>query len=193
MRKHLALSSLAMATGLTSTAQSVLAAEKAGMPQLDPANFAPQLVWLVIIFFALYLIMAKIALPKVSAVIDERQRRITGDLDEAERLKRETDKAISDYEKALSQARANAQSTSTVAHDQIMSKINAERAKAEAAANDKLKAAETAIITARKAALANVETVAADAARDIVKRVSGLDIADTAAAQAVASIRKEVG
>ena len=74
------------------------------MPQLETATFLPQLVWLLITFVLLYVLMAKVALPRVAAVIDERKRRVDHDLEEAARLKRETEKAIAEYEQALAQA-----------------------------------------------------------------------------------------
>src|SRR3546814_20450305 len=79
------------------------------MPQLETAAFLPQLVWLAITFVVLYLLMAKVALPRVAGVLDERKKRLDHDLEEAARLKRETEKAIAEYEQALASARNNAQ------------------------------------------------------------------------------------
>jgi len=181
------------AVGLIGPTASVLAAEKAGMPQLDPANFAPQIVWLAIVFVILYLVMSKVALPKVADVLEQRQSRIADDLDEAERLKRQTEKAISDYEQALAKARANAQAIGQKSRDEVNARLGGERGQADQALAGKLKAAEADIATARQAALANVESVAADAARDIVRRIASIDVGEAAAAAAVGAVRKEVG
>ena len=60
-----------------------------GLPQLNPDFFSPQLIWLGISFITLYYLMSKVALPKVAEVLEERQERITNDLDRAGNLRRQ--------------------------------------------------------------------------------------------------------
>ncbi|MBN2752193.1 MAG: F0F1 ATP synthase subunit B', partial [Rhodospirillaceae bacterium] len=79
------------------------------MPQFDPTSFPSQLFWLATTFIALYVLMSKVALPRIGDILEERQKRISDDLDMAERLKTETEAAIAVYEKALSDARVTAQ------------------------------------------------------------------------------------
>ena len=81
-----------------------------GLPQLNPADFAPQLIWLAITFTVLYFILARVALPRIGEVIEERRDRVQRDLDSAERFKKETDAALAAYERALAEARAKASS-----------------------------------------------------------------------------------
>jgi F-type H+-transporting ATPase subunit b len=81
-----------------------------GLPQLNPADFSPQLIWLAITFVVLYFILAFVALPRIGEVIEERKDRVQRDLDAAERFKTETDAALAGYEKALSDARQRASS-----------------------------------------------------------------------------------
>ncbi len=78
------------------------------MPQLEFHTFVPQLVWLVIVFGYLYVMMSRVALPRIATVLEERRDRIADDLDQAEQFKRQTDEAIEAYEKALAEARAKA-------------------------------------------------------------------------------------
>ena len=78
------------------------------MPQLDFGDYAPQLVWLAITFGIMYLLMARVALPRIATVLEERRDRIANDLAQADQLRRETDQAIAAYEKALADAKARA-------------------------------------------------------------------------------------
>ena len=78
------------------------------MPQLDLASFPPQIIWLVITFVILWLLMAKVALPRVGLVLEERQKKIDENLDLAENLRDEARGALDAYEKSISEAKDNA-------------------------------------------------------------------------------------
>ncbi len=80
-----------------------------GFPPFDAQNFPSQLFWLVLIFVALYLLMSKLALPRIGSILEARRRHIEDDLAEAQRLKLESDAAIVAYETALAEARARGQ------------------------------------------------------------------------------------
>src|SRR3546814_19653334 len=122
------------------------------MPQLETATFLPQLVWLLITFALLYVLMAKVALPRVAAVIDERKRRLDQDLAEAARLKRETEKAIAEYEQALATARTRAQAIAGEARTQITADSAAQRSRVEADIAQRPRAAEARIPAAKQQA-----------------------------------------
>src|SRR6185437_17126527 len=81
------------------------------MPQLDVATFPTQLIWLAISFIVLYLVMQAVGLPRLGDVIAARRARIDGDLEKAAQLKNETETVITAYEKALAEARMQAQIT----------------------------------------------------------------------------------
>ncbi|WP_430397066.1 F0F1 ATP synthase subunit B' [Ferrovibrio sp.] len=143
------------------------------MPQLDVSTFLPQIVWLAISFVLLYVLMARIALPRVAEVMDERKRRLDHDLEEAARLKRETESAIAEYEAALSAARAKAQGIGGEVRARLSADAAAERARVEADIAERTKAAEASITAKKDAALASISTVAGEAARDIVAKLTG--------------------
>jgi F-type H+-transporting ATPase subunit b len=83
-------------------------AKSGGMPQLDFKDFAPQLVWLAILFVVLYLIMSRLAVPAISDTLEKRQARIQADLDAAEKANDATREAVAAYEKRLADAREEA-------------------------------------------------------------------------------------
>lgn len=163
------------------------------MPQLETATFLPQLVWLLITFALLYVLMAKVALPRVAAVIDERKRRLDQDLAEAARLKRETEAAIAEYEHALAAARGKAQAIAGEARTQLSADAAAQRSRVEAEIAEKTKAAEASILAAKQQALSQLTAVAAGAAADVVARLSGTapsgDAVNAAVAQALSARR----
>src|SRR5258708_14563115 len=81
------------------------------MPQLDIATYLPQLFWLAVTFIALYLVMAWVGLPRVGGVLLQRRSRIEGDLEKAAQMRAEAEAVIAAYERALAEARAEAQQT----------------------------------------------------------------------------------
>jgi len=68
-----------------------------GMPQLNPEYWTAQVFWLILIFSSLYLIIWKIFLPKITYSIENRKSRIVNDLDEAQKLKENAEKKLSEY------------------------------------------------------------------------------------------------
>jgi F-type H+-transporting ATPase subunit b len=152
---------------------------KGAFPPFDSSTFASQLVWLVITFVVLYALMAKVALPRVSSIIAQRQNRIDEDLAQANAFKVQSDAALAAYEKALADARARAQAIASEMRDKQAAEAEASRKKLEDQLNAKLAEAEKVIAATKQAAMANVLNIAADAAKAIVERLIGTAPADT--------------
>ena len=146
---------------------------KAPFPPFQKDTFASQLVSLVIAFVALYLIVSKIALPRVGAVIDQRQDTIDGDLAAAQKLKDESDNALKAYESELAGARSRAQAISAETREKLNAASEAERKTLEDRLSQKLADAEKTIASTREAAMSNVRGIATDAAAAIVQRLTG--------------------
>ena len=81
------------------------------MPQLDISTFLPQIVWLIITFGVLYILMAKLALPRIGSILEQRQNRIEDNLGMAQNLKRESEADAKAYEAAIVEAREQARSS----------------------------------------------------------------------------------
>lgn len=166
-------------------------AAEGGMPQLNFHDFPPQLVWLGITFVALYIVMAWVALPRVEGVLQLRADRIKDDLDRAAALKGETDQIIAAYEKARSDARAQAAAVSRETAAALAQQAAARQAKLGTELAARIKTAEATIATARDRAMADIRGVAAEIAVDAVKRLVDLTIAPADAQAAVAAALKE--
>lgn len=142
-------------------------------PPFDPANVAPQVFWLAIIFVVLYIAMSRLALPRIGGILETRQDRLTSDLVEAERLKDESDRSIASYQQSLTEARAKAQAIANATRDQINAEANANRKQIEGDLAARLADAEAQIAATKQQALGNVRGIALDAAGAIVAQILG--------------------
>ena len=147
---------------------------KAPFPPFEKSTFASQLVSLLIAFVALYLIVSRIALPRVGSLLDERQNAIDGDLAAAQKLKDESDSALKAYESELAAARSRAQAISAETREKLNAASEAERKTLDERLSLKLAEAEKTIASTRETAMSNVRGIAADAAGAIVQRLSGV-------------------
>ena len=161
------------------------------MPQLNPLDWAPQLIWLVITFGVLYLLMKWVALPKIGSVIEMRQGRIAGDLEAADKLRRETQEAIAAYEQALAEAKARAHGIAQEARNRLKDEVAAERTALERDLSAKSAEAEAQIHQAKVSALKEVNAVASETAAEIVRRLIGIAPTKPEVSAAVAAARKE--
>jgi F-type H+-transporting ATPase subunit b len=151
--------------------------EKAGgLPQLNPADFAPQLAWLAVTFVLLYLILSRVTLPRIGEVLEERRDRVQRDLDAAERFKGDTDAALAAYEKALSDARQKASTMAKEVRERLAGDTEKERGRIEGELNAKLAEAEARISATKAKALSSVDEIAAETASAVVGKLLGEDV-----------------
>ena len=142
-------------------------------PPFDSANFAPLLVWLVLTFGALYLLMSKIAMPRVEGILKNRRGKIDGDLGIANTKREEADHAAADYQKTLADAKTRAQALAQETHVALAAETEAKRRVLEADLAGKLAAAEAQIEATKAKAMGNVDQIARDAAAAIVEHITG--------------------
>jgi F-type H+-transporting ATPase subunit b len=177
-----------MATTTAHTQQP--AGHKEPFPPFNGETFASQLFWLAICFVFLFVMMWKVALPRIGAIIDNRQKNIDDDLAAAAKFKADSEAAVAAYEKALADARGKAQALANETRDKQAAAAEATRKKLEGELNIKLADAEKTIAATKQAAMANVRTIAADATKAIVERLTGKAPADSAVDAAVSDALK---
>lgn len=189
-----------LAAGIAALAAApALAAEAggAGMPQLNFNDYAPQLAWLAISFTVLYLLMARVALPRIGEVLSAREERIANDLDRAAALKSEAEDVMAAYEKSLAEAHGRANETVRQTEAAIARDTAARQAELNQELGSRIKDAEGRIAQAKAAAMAGLQTVAGEAARAAVERLIGTKVAsddsERAAAAALAQRRAAGG
>jgi F-type H+-transporting ATPase subunit b len=161
-------------------------------PPFDKQTFPSQLLWLTLTFVALYLLMARVALPRIDSILARRRARIDGDLAEALRLKGESDAAIAAYEKALADARGRAQALVNDARQRQATEAEAARKALEQTLNTRIAEAESGIAQTKTAAMVNVRGIATEAAAAIVERLVGSAPAnrDAVAAAVAAALKR---
>jgi F-type H+-transporting ATPase subunit b len=158
-------------TGSTQAAPE--GAHAGGFPPFESHTFASQLIWFAITFGLLYLLMSRVALPKVAAIIESRSSRLASDLDEAQRLKSRSEAAGEAYAKSLAEARAKAKDIARDTRSALNAETETRRKALEAELHAKLEVSEAALRTRTAEAMGNVRSIAADTAAAIVERLTG--------------------
>ena len=119
------------------------------MPQIDPSTFATQIFWLIVAFVTLYWLLSRRALPRLTEVLEARQDRIAADLDEAERLRREAEAALTSYQAAIAKAQDEAHALLAETQGRLQAEAARRQAELEAQLAGQLSAAEARIAEAR--------------------------------------------
>ncbi|HEC90479.1 MAG TPA: F0F1 ATP synthase subunit B' [Alphaproteobacteria bacterium] len=189
------LASLAIAlagavSGVVFTTPEALAA---GLPQLDPAVFSPQIIWLAITFPILYLLMWRLALPRISKVLEERQHRIENDLNKAEEFRASAETASQAYDALMAEVRESARDEIRKMRDVSQQEVELRVSEQTRRLAEKVKAAEARIGEARRKAEGDIRLVAAELARETVAKLGGGTVDKTAAAAVVENLLKESG
>jgi F-type H+-transporting ATPase subunit b len=155
------------------------------MPQLDPSLFPTQLFWLLVTFVALFMVVWKVALPRIAEVLAQRQTRIDGDLEKAQALKTEAEDVLAAYEKTLASAAAQAQDI----HRQVVQTLTDERTKRQEELSRRLSAqareAESRISGEKRRAIDNIRDAALDVVQSATNRLIGVDVAEADADRAI--------
>jgi F-type H+-transporting ATPase subunit b len=155
------------------TAHTEAPAGRPKFPPFESEHFPSQLVWLAISFVLLYVLMSRIALPRIGAIISDRSKIISDDLAAAEQLKEQSNAAQAAYEKELADARGRAQGIAAAMREQQARETEDLHKRLEAQLHERISAAEQSIAKSRGAAMTNVKSIAAETASAIVERLIG--------------------
>lgn len=159
-------------------------------PPFDPATFPSQLLWLAITFGALYVLMSKVALPRIGSILENRKSIVDADLAAADASRQKTDAAIAAYETALANARSKAQGIANETREKIQADLAAKRSAVESDLTAKVTEAETRIAATKREALTHVDEIATETAQSVVGQIIG-DVSADSVSAAVAKASKE--
>lgn len=176
-------------------AQPALGSEESGggLPQMDVSTYPSQLFWLFVSFTALYLLMSKLALPRVTSVLEMRQAQKNGNLEKAGDLNEEAKKVKAAYEKSLAQAQATAAAAVAAAERTVGDKISEEQSRFADSSRKRLSAAEQTINKAKAEALQSLADVAAEIAADMTGKIADVQVNKADAKKAVLSVMQKGG
>ena len=150
----------------------------AGLPQLDISTWPSQLFWLVVLFTAGYILMAKFVTPRIGSVLEERRAKLDEDLGKARSASEDAARIRAEYEADLDAARSAAAETAKQAAAEAAKQAEAGDAKIAKKLAEKVEKAEAKLAAARSDAMANLNNVAAEAALEVVAQLA--DIKTTA-------------
>ena len=157
-------------------------------PPFDSSTYASQVVWLAITFGLFYLFLKRVIVPRLGGILETREARIAGDIEQAAKMKTEADAAIAAYEQELAEARANANTIGQQARDEAKAEAEAKRKSVEEGLEQKLSEAEARVAKIKDAAMKDVGAIAEDTAAAIVSALGG-KAAKADIASAVKSVR----
>jgi F-type H+-transporting ATPase subunit b len=142
-------------------------------PPFDPSTFPSQLLWLAITFGALYLLMSRIALPRIGGILENRKALIDADLAAADASRQKTDAAIAAYETALAEAKSKAQGIAAQSRAEMQADLAARRSAVEADLATRVSEAEARIAGTKAEALTHVDEIATETAQTVVTQLIG--------------------
>jgi F-type H+-transporting ATPase subunit b len=165
------------------------AEHKGPFPPFDTHTFPSQILWFIVCFGVLYLMMKRVLVPRIGSIVEGRAAKISGDIEEAQRLRATSDTALAAYEKALAEARSSAHLIAQTATDEAKTAATKTRADVEAGLAAKLADAEARIAGIKDKALADVSAIAHETATAVVAALTGQEPAADEVAAAVSSVR----
>jgi F-type H+-transporting ATPase subunit b len=160
---------------------------EAPFPPFDPVNFTPLLIWLTLSFGVLYLLMSKIAVPRVEKILHTRAHTITQDISKANALRKQAEEASAAHDKTIADAKAKALALAQETHARLNAETETKRLALESELNAKLASSEAQVLEMKTKAMGNVEAIASEAAAAIVQHITGKPADQSAIAKAIAT------
>ena len=171
--------------------QNSLFAAEAGMPQLDPKYWASQAFWLIIVFSALYISIAKFYLPKIKNNLDGRENKIKDDLDDANKFKELSELKLKEYEKILESAKKEIIKIHLDSRNALDKDIQAKKTEIEKEIENEILKAQKEIVELKKDSLNDIHKISENIASDIIENISGDKLNESSIKAAVEEVSKK--
>tara|TARA_A100001011_G_scaffold314751_1_gene333015 strand:+ start:314 stop:889 length:576 start_codon:yes stop_codon:yes gene_type:complete len=168
-----------------------LYAAEAGMPQLDPEYWASQAFWLIIIFLSIYILIAKIFIPKIKSNIDMRDDKIRKDLEEAKTYKEQAEKKLEEYNKLIELAKRDVKKILSDSRQKLNEDIQIKRKEVQKKIDEETKIAEEEIKKFKNNSVKKVNSISEGITSELLKEIFGEDINKSSIEAAVSQVVKE--
>ena len=166
-------------------------ASEEGMPQLNPEFWISQIFWLTLVFGSLYVLLAKLILPKISNNLEARKSQIAENIEAAEKKRKESDQKLKDYEKIINDSKIEAKNIFNHAREKILRDINSKKESLEKEINKEVKKAEKEILDLKKKAPEKINKIAIETSSDLVKQIIGAEVNNSNISAIVEDISKK--
>jgi len=170
----------------------VESSESSGMPQLNPEFWFSQIFWLIIVFGALFAILSKLILPKISANLEARKSQILENIGAAEKQREESENKIVEYEKIILDSKNEAKNYFSKAREQILKDIDKKRKVLENEINEEIKKAEKEIIDLKNKSPEKINKIAVETSSDLVKQLIGVEVNNSSISAIVEDVSRKV-
>tara|TARA_X000000368_G_C23016664_1_gene706034 strand:- start:1167 stop:1748 length:582 start_codon:yes stop_codon:yes gene_type:complete len=166
-------------------------ASEGGMPQLNPEFWISQIFWLTLVFGSLYLLLAKLILPKISNNLESRKSQISENIEDAEKKRQQSDQKLKDYEKIISEAKIEAKNIYNQAREKILKDINIKKESLEKEIDEEINKAEEEILDLKKKSPSKINKIAIETSTDLIKKIIGADVNSSNISAIVEDISKK--
>ena len=170
--------------------ETILFAAEAGMPQLDSKYWISQSFWLILIFLVLYLSLSKFFIPKIKESLDDREKTINENLDEAKELSELAEKKNKDYENEIFKAKKEVIKIITESKKQLDKNISQKKGEFEKELEKEIKKAEKEILELKKNSLNSINIIAEEISSKIIENLTGEKLNDSSIKASVAEVSK---
>ena len=170
MLKKIIVQIFALNFVLISYAQS---GESGGMPQLNPEFWVSQIVWLILTFGALYLVLSKLILPKISENLESRKSQILENIETAESQREESEKKLKEFEKIILESKLEAKNYFNEARQKILDDINSKRLALEKDIDEEISAAEQEVNNLKIGSHEKIRNIAVETSSELIKQLIG--------------------
>ena len=162
-----------------------------GMPQLNPDYWASQIFWVMLIFGTLYVILWKAILPKINENLENRKSQILTDLDEAQELKNQSEKKISEYNMILSKAKQDAKKILDETRKKINLDIKNKNNQFNLEIDKEIENAEKEIKTLKLSSIKDINKISIETSSEIVRKMVGTEVNASSVSAIVEDVSKK--
>ena len=171
--------------------KEVFAAESGGMPQLNPEFWISQIFWLTLTFGILYVVLAKLILPKISANLELRKSQIQENIEAAEKQRESSETKLKEYDNIVFKSKLEAQNILKAAREKLIKEINSKKDNLDKQIDEEIKKAESEINIFKKSAPEKINKIAIDTSSELVKKLIGAEVNNSSISAIVLGLTKK--